>query len=189
MKKIIVLAAAVLSLAWAATTHADTYLGLYGGAALTPDQKVTVDNTVIPQAEFGTGTLAGGKLGHWMKEYPWVAAELNVWSEWLPMKDPREFNLVNFSGSLLLQWVCNPFRLYGGGGPMGTWANLSEDPDADDLAIGAMAQAGVEYSILPCWSVFGEYRFAWSDLDFNEGSVLKSSLERHEALGGINFRF
>lgn len=195
MKRTAVLVAAILVLALAASAHADTYVGIYGGYTYIPDTDVDVtvggSTLTIPDQEFDAGATVGGKAGYWLKTLPWLAGELNVWNTWTGPEDSSvDLTLVNFSGSVLLQWMNGPLRVYGGGGVVGTWAELSNSDSQDDFAVGALGQGGVEYEFIPAWTVFGEYRYTWNSFEFEEAGVTSEfDLSRHEFLGGVNFRF
>ena len=202
MKGTILVLAAVLVLALAAGAQAETYLGVYGGYTYIPDQDIDGDVVAplpgVGETEFDGGYSAGGKIGYWMKTLPWLAVELNVWNTWSGLDkiagtevDDIDLNLLNFSGSLLLQYVTCPWRIYAGGGVVGTWADLSNDDDSvDNVGIGGLGQAGLEYLLAPNWSVFVEYRYTWCSLEFEEGgATAEIDLQRHEGIGGLNFRF
>lgn len=210
---VICLGVAILVLALAAQAQAapqaerrplTTYLGIYGGYSLLPDTDVEAGGTTYNDQEFEDGHLVGGRVGWWHERAPWLAWEINVWNTWTsiegqpvntPLGGDVDVNLLNFSGSLLLQWLCGPVRLYGGGGPLGTWAELTDTAiDEDTLEIGVLGQAGLEYTLYQPieWGLFAEYRFSWNDLDFehdNPGTVKINDLGRHEFIGGASFRF
>jgi opacity protein-like surface antigen len=189
----------VLVLALAASAQADwaesyhncvkTYVGIYGGGAYIPDTDVDIGAMTFADQEFDTGYLVGGKIGWWANRLPWLAWELNVWNTWTS----TDLSLLNFSGSLLLQWLGGPVRIYGGGGVLGTWAELTNAADEDDLAVGAVGQAGLEYTLnIPIeWGVFAEYRYSWNSFEFADETLGKVDINpnRHEFIGGVNFRF
>jgi len=200
MKRTALVVAAILVLALAGVAQAETYLGVYGGYTYIP--KEDIDHAVGPftssgEIEFDNGYLAGGKLGYWMKTLPWLAVEFNVWNTWSGLDkiagssvSDVDLNLLNFSGSLLLQYVCGSVRAYAGGGALGTWAEAKDSVSVDDLAIGGLGQAGLEYLIVPNWSIFAEYRYCWNSFEFDKsGDTGKIDLGRHEGLAGINFRY
>jgi hypothetical protein len=183
--------AAILVLAAAASAQAEGYLGVYGGATLVPDQHIDFDGTSFSDIEFESTALYGGKAGFWPRRLPWLAAEFNVWSQRTGARDcPTDLTLVNFSGSLLLQHLWGPLRLYGGGGVLGTWAELDTWPRADDLAVGALAQVGLEAAFATHWALFAEYRYAVNHFDFQDDvDSFKVGLDRHDVLGGLSYRF
>jgi opacity protein-like surface antigen len=196
MKKTVVLLAALLVLALAPLAHADSYVGVYGGYAFYQDTDIELNGvTEVTNAELDSGGLVGGKLGWWAKTLPWVAVEVNVWNNWTgPADSDANLNLLNFSGSLLLQYVMSPLRLYAGGGVVGCWADFGvEDDSQSSLNVGAMGQAGVEWEIVPHWGVFGEYRYVYMPLEFDdvehEGVTAEFNADRSEVIGGLNFRF
>lgn len=183
--------AAGLALGWAGSARADGYLGLYAGGSIAPDTDVknNVDQVIDRASQFDAGPLAGIKLGHYMDTHPWLGGEINVWGAWPNRQvNDQDLTLVNFSGSLLLQAVIRPLRLYAGGGVLGTWAKLRDGATDHDAAIGAMAQGGAEFTFLPCYAVFAEYRYSWNRFHFGAADE-KFELSRHELLGGINLHF
>jgi opacity protein-like surface antigen len=197
MEKTALLLAAVMVLAVAPLAQAETYVGLYGGYALVQDSDFEVNGqTLTEDAEFDSGALVGGKIGYWMKTLPWVAAEVNIWNNWTSLPTGKsggdyDLDLLNFSGSLLLQYLVNPLRLYAGGGVVGCWADLSVHTMGEDsLNVGAMAQAGAEWEIVPHWGVFAEYRYVYLPLEFDAGgSEMEFDADSNQFLGGVNFRF
>jgi opacity protein-like surface antigen len=195
MRKTVVLLAALLVLALAPLAHADSYVGIYGGYGLFQDTDVDFNGTTTQtNVELDSGGLVGGKLGWWMNTLPWVAVEVNVWNNWTGMGDREggvDLDLLNFSGSLLLQYVMSPLRLYAGGGVVGCWAEVTEgDVSESGLNVGAMGQAGVEWEIVPHWGVFGEYRYVYMPIEVeHEGNTSEFNTDRSEIIGGLNFRF
>jgi opacity protein-like surface antigen len=191
MKKTVVLLAAVLVLALAPLAQADTYVGVYGGYSLQQDSDVKAgDVTLAEDHEFDSGGLVGGKAGYWMKTLPWVAVEVNIWNNWSGLGEQKggvdiDLDLLNFSGSVLLQYLMNPLRLYAGGGVVGCWADFTDA--GDSLNVGAMGQAGVEWEIVPHWGVFAEYRYIYLPLEFD--GELELDANSNQFLGGVNFRF
>jgi opacity protein-like surface antigen len=205
MKHTVVVLTAILVLALAGLAQAESYVGVYAGYAYEPD--TSVDITDLGGGKFTTdfktegGPSLGGKFGYWMKSLPWLAFEANIWHTWSELQDVNDINadlgLLNLSGSILLQYVACPFRIYGGGGILGTRADLDPDVkvaenDASGWAVGAIAQAGLEYLITPNWAVFGEYRYSWNSFTLEAKAIDRDyefSLSRHDFLGGLNYRF
>jgi opacity protein-like surface antigen len=205
MKRTVVVLAAVLVLGLAGLAQAGSYVGVYGGYAYLPDASVDVTSE-----DFGSwttdfkmegGPTAGGKFGYWMKSLPWLAFEFNVWHTWAEFEDVNDINvdlgLLNLSGSVLLQYWSCPFRAYAGGGILGTRADMDPDlesieNDASDWAVGAVAQAGLEYTFKPGWGLFGEYRYSWNSFNLEAeeiGVEYDFSLSRHDFLLGVNYHF
>jgi opacity protein-like surface antigen len=85
----------------------------------------------------------------------------------------------------------NPLRLYAGGGVVGCWAEVSDEDDSETgLNVGAMAQAGAEWEIVPHWAIFGEYRYVYMPLEIEENDLTSEfDAHRSEIIGGLNFRF
>lgn len=201
MRRTILAVLTILMLALGAgAAQADMYVGVYGGYSLLQDEDITVavgPLSATGEVEFDSGPTVGGKAGYWLKTLPWVAVEFNVWNTWAGVDKVAgssvsdiDLTLLNFSGSVLLQYLSGPLRVYAGGGVLGTWAEFSNGDSVDDTAIGALGQGGVEYEVVPHWTVFGEYRYTWNSFEFEEaGAKMEMDLGRHEFLGGVNFRF
>jgi opacity protein-like surface antigen len=192
MRRTILVVATILVLALAASAHAESYIGVYGGYSLIPDADKEVGGTK-GEAKYDSSYNVGGKLGYWAKTLPWVAVELNAWNTWANGKDSGDdINALNFSGSVLLQYLCNPLRAYAGGGVLGTWADPKNDDLDDDFAIGAMGQAGLEYLIGYNLGVFTEYRYSFNSFELkNKVTDVKTEVDltRHEFMAGVNLRF
>lgn len=197
MKGTMLLLSAVLLLALAAPAQAGGYAALYGGYVLVPDPSLQTAAGVEIEDE-GEPECAsfGGKFGYWMPSLPWLAVELNIWNTWTDFTEPSlgEFNinLINFSGTLLLQHFWGPVRAYGGGGLLVTRADLDAEEGNSDLkgdsAVGAVAQAGVEYIAVCNWSLFTEYRFSYNRFKFVDIDR-KFDYDRHEFLAGVGYHF
>jgi hypothetical protein len=198
------LVAAALVLAVAGEARADqaepgqgdfvTYVSVYGGAVYVPNTDIDIDEERFEDRHFDVDRLFGGRVGWWAKTLSWVAWEVNVWNSWTGTDFlDLDLILVNFSGSFLLQHFFGPVRAYGGGGIVGTWAELTNSADQDSLAPGALAQAGAEYSlpVAPEWGAFAEFRFTWNAFMFEDDTLGKVDINpsRMEFLGGVSYRF
>lgn len=185
------LGAVLVWLALSGSARADGYLGVYGGYAGVQQTTVDFDHFTLPEkADFEPGGLVGGKLGGWLKCFPFLALELNVWQTWSAVEMTSDVTLLNFSGSLLLQLPLDNVRLYGGGGVVGTRAKSEQFDSTTDWAVGGMAQAGVGIRLIGGLGVFAEYRYSWTPVKFDlDGSAFKMDLARNEALAGVSLQF
>lgn len=170
-----------------------TYIGLYTGFDWITDTNVTTNGVTTNNVGIDMGGMFGGKAGWALPWVPkWLTGEFNVWADWtgsnkLPVNN---LTLVNFSTSLLVNLSHDRWHLAMGGGILGTVADLSDGSSDTDAAVGAIAQAIVEYDLLRPFTVFGEYRFSWNDFTFNvAGTKTEFDLARHQFIGGVNYRF
>jgi hypothetical protein len=68
------------------------------------------------------------------------------------------------------------YQLYLAGGPSLVWSELNGNGfDDQSLDIGADARAGFNFLIFKSWGVFAEYRFTYTEPDFNDHSVSTAS--------------
>jgi hypothetical protein len=181
MGKTALVLAALLLLALPASALAEGYLGLYGGNTFLRNTNIEACNgqVLMTDARFDTGTAVGGKGGFWLNRFPWVAVEVNAWNTWSRLQGD-DLNFVNVSGSLLLQWVESPVRIYAGGGAVATFDGT--------VSWGPLAQAGLEVTIVRHWAVFGEWRFSKNTFVVEDYDT-RLHLRRNEALGGVNYHF
>lgn len=170
------------------------YLGVYAGASYWPDTDIDIAEERFEDRQFDLDRMVGARFGWWWRELPFLALEFNLWNSWTGT-DFRDFDivLVNVSGSFLLQHFFGPLRAYGGGGIIGTWAELTNSADDETISPGAIAQAGAEYivPIAPEWGIFTEFRFTWNAFMFEDDGMGKVDINpsRMEFLAGVAYHF
>jgi opacity protein-like surface antigen len=210
MKKTLMLAMVVLTLICAQAAAAEMYVGVYGGATVVPDTdlkgKGILAGVSATDVSFDTGGTVGGKIGGWCKCLPYVGFEGNIWSTWSSISGPAhvsgigtvnlssDINLLNFSGSVLIQYPTKFLRPYAGAGFLvsradtnGLMVNGSQFLTSQDVvSLGFMAQAGVEGKVTDQFGLFGEYRYTWAEYEFD---TVKVDAPTHNFLAGVALHF
>jgi hypothetical protein len=187
------LLALVTGAAWAGEApHRTMYVAVYGGAAYVPDTDVDLGGEQFVDRSFDLDRAFGAKFGWWHPELPWLALEFNLWNTWTGTDFHNlDLVLVNVSGSFVLQHFFGPVRAYGGGGIIGTWAELTNEAERETLSPGALAQAGGEFYLSPEWGLMAEFRFTWNAFMWGHTALGKVDINpsRMEFLAGVGYHF
>jgi opacity protein-like surface antigen len=160
---------------------------------------------------FDAGGAVGAKVGGWSRRLPFVAFEGNIWGTFASARSlagvvvnnhfvgradvDADINLLNFSGSVLLQRPLGRLRPYAGVGLLVSYAETSHVSlggfsNASDSTVspGLILQAGLEYRVNRALGLFSEYRYTYASYDFGswEASV---DLPTHNFLFGAAMHF
>ncbi len=206
MKHILfVVALALAVVAYAGLAQAEPYISAYAGAVIPHDSDADGG-----EVGFDSGLAIGVKGGYWFTEQnaPYLGLELDVgasfpdMSEVTPPTTPVDADVtgIGVMVNALLRYPDGNLRPYGGVG-LG-WVFVDVDDGTvggtpftgdDDSAFGWQLLAGLDVMISPSASVFVEYRYLSTDVDFTFGGPgggdLSIDYRASHVYGGLSYHF
>ncbi len=219
-----------LLLAAPTSTSAEGFIDFYAGVASTQDTDVSLEEfspffvpaRVSRSVDLGSSLTLGGRIGYWFGGTPSVGVALDV-SSFQADGGNVDITLIPVSTLLMLRWPLltsddfpkGRLQPYVGIGPGLFISNFEADfrPAVAEevsewiLDIGLDVRAGLAWQFYRHLALFGEYRFTYVELDFEQGGCLtfacaltpfasdatrrtaEATLNTHHFLMGVSFRF
>ncbi|MEJ2598417.1 MAG: porin family protein [Anaerolineales bacterium] len=203
MKKVVFITSLVLAvLAYTGLAQAESYVSAYAGAVIPHDSDADGG-----EVGYDAGFAAGLKGGHWFTERnaPYLGLELDVavgfpkMSEVRPPTIPADVDLTGYAlmANALLRYPEGNIRPYGGVGLGWFFVNVDDGTIGGLLFTGDDASAfawqllaGVDLMITPNVSLFAEYKYLASDLDFTfSGEDVTIDYRSSQVYGGVTYHF
>ena len=171
----------LLSLFWAGTAQGEIYFGGMGGINL-PNNLSNVrssgefpDNS-IPDANLGTASMAGGKLGFYLPNYQWMGFEVEgFWTApeftpWVNRGVDADLQVVTLGLNVLFRYPGDTFQPYLGAGAGLFWGQILSDLSGPALASNATPGfnilGGFRGFITHSLAGFVEYKFNYVEFNF-----------------------